>query len=266
MSERAEQFTPDRVADMALRAAERAEIWALAKEAIGALSSANALLFEERVAFRTRAEAAESRLAEIEAACRRICPDADGWEGEPRYLLIGDGSPLIETDTVVGVLDGLSECWAKMQEQAEAERALREDAVCQRNALQMELASLRPEITVPDKGEVNSPARDLRVIASRIASSVMHGNHGHLTHWCVRRLVDIADTLTADKEDADRWRSVKLLCEIRMITRPFDGSVMLTTSLQSHGLPGHHKTPDDFADAAKGITDDPPDRAGVAGP
>jgi hypothetical protein len=58
-----------------------------------------------------------------------------------------------------------------------------------------------PHGAVEDKGEPGTPERDLRVIASRIAADLVRAGArgyapGHLTNWCVMRLVEIADSLT----------------------------------------------------------------------
>jgi hypothetical protein len=47
-----------------------------------------------------------------------------------------------------------------------------------------------------DLSEPGTPVRDLRVIASRISADLHTGQIGHLTSWCVMRLVEIADSLT----------------------------------------------------------------------
>ncbi len=56
--------------------------------------------------------------------------------------------------------------------------------------------------TVPDEGEVGTPERDLRVIASRINADLGRARRGevspaYLTNWCVNRLVEIAAELSS---------------------------------------------------------------------
>ena len=87
----------------------------------------------------------------------------------------------------------------------EAMRSLWDDALCERNACQMELAALKAAMAVPDEGAVGSPERDLRVIASRIQADLATGRY--MSGWCVRRLVEIADLFAA--LSAERGQAVE---------------------------------------------------------
>lgn len=58
------------------------------------------------------------------------------------------------------------------------------------NTAKFHLEIARAQTTAAE-GAVGSPERDLRVIASRI-NAALNGNPGHLTNWCVSRLLEIA--------------------------------------------------------------------------